>query len=352
MNTLNQKPQTSSLTRCAVIGLGVGYGHARQYMQSPGGELVAVVDKDEDRLAARKDLGEAERFTDYREMLDKVRPDLVSVCLPNILHAPVTIDALQNGAHVLCEKPMAMNADEARAMCDAARKAGRQLGIGFSQRFGRPARAMKSVVRDGRLGDVFHAYVSWTRVDMFPRFGGWFGVKAQSGGGPLIDLGVHRIDLALWLMGYPEPVSASAAMHHRIGVPRADAEGKAFDVEDFAAGLVRFRNGASLVFEVSWGGWQREGNLWGGQDMHLVGTRGSLSQSNDKILYDFQTEQGVLCSATVSGDRLPENYAGREMVRCIRENEPFSATAEQGLVVQRILDALYRSGETGQDVAV
>jgi len=262
----------------------------------------------------------------------------------------VTIDSLEAGAHVLCEKPMAMSVAEAQSMLEAAHAAGRRLGIGFSQRFGRPARAMKAVVDTGRLGEIFQAYVSWTRTDMFPRFGGWFGIKEQSGGGPLIDLGVHRLDLALWLMGYPEPKSVSAAAHHRIGVPRAKAEDKQFDVEDYATGLIRFQNGSSLVFEVSWAGWQNKGNLWGGQDLHLVGTEGSLSQSNEEILYDFAIDGDVLCSAQVSGDRLPEVTACSEMVRCLREDVPFSAPAEHGIIVQRILDALYESAEKNAEV--
>lgn len=345
----------TSKVRCAVIGLGMGKGHAKAYNECEDAELVAVADLDAERLALWTDtVGATNCFTDYKEMLKAVKPDLVSVALPNFLHAPVAIDCFEAGCHVLGEKPMAKTIEEALRIRDAADKAGKRFGINLSYRFTPPARALKDLSDAGVLGTPYHAYTKWTRRDGFPGFGGWFGQKELSGGGPLIDLGVHRIDLALWLMQGPSPKTVSGAAHMQIGAPRAKAQGKTFDVEDFATGFVRFEGGESLVFEVSWGNHQQARES---QHTQVIGTEGALVHTNNDHGYSFEAKyysnkEGHFVDSLVTphGKELRNPY--HEMVAAVKEDRDFLATAADGIRIQQILDGLYRSAEAGHEVDV
>ena len=193
--------------RVGVIGLGIGRHHIRGYQSHPNAEVVAIADLDETRLAEVGDqYGVSKRYPSGEQMIATEGLDVVSIATPNKYHKSLTIAALEAGCHVLCEKPMAMNAAEARDMLVAATKAGKRLMIDFSYRFSEQSQVLKAQVDAGVLGEVYFARTLWHRRRGLPRFGGWFGQKALSGGGPLIDLGVHRLDLALWLMGYPRPI--------------------------------------------------------------------------------------------------------------------------------------------------
>ena len=214
--------------KAAVIGLGMGYNHLRGYMTHPDVEVVAVAD----RMAERRERAKQEFQIGkiYEEGIDLIRNekfDILSVAVPNNQHKDLTIAGLKAGAHVLCEKPMAMNAAEAEEMLKVANACGKQLGIDFSYRFTPQSRAMKALVEEGRLGEIYYARSVWLRRRGVPggtgsgfntegASGSWFYDKTQSGGGPLIDLGVHRLDLALWMMGYPEPVWVMGSTYNRI----------------------------------------------------------------------------------------------------------------------------------------
>ncbi|MGF1483734.1 MAG: Gfo/Idh/MocA family protein [Opitutales bacterium] len=346
----------SAKLRCAVIGLGMGKGHAKHYAENPDAELVGIVDLDENRLKQYESFvsGPSACFTDYKEMLKQAKPELVSVALPNFLHAPVAIDCLNAGCHVLGEKPMAMYVSEAKQIRDAADKAGKRFGLNLSYRFSPPARALKDMAAGGLLGDVYHAYTRWTRLDGFPGFGGWFGQKGMSGGGPLIDLGVHRLDLALWLMGSPQPVTVSGCAHHKIGVPRAQKAGKKFDVEDFATGFVRLKGGASLIFEISWGGFQEQKEM---MRTVVMGDQGALIQRNFDGGYGFMAEiikeeAGHVTKAELTLPRGDIRNPYNEMVHCVRNDMPYLASAEDGIRIQQILDGLYESAEKGHEIEV
>jgi predicted dehydrogenase len=345
----------NEIIRCAVIGLGVGASHVKGYTETPEAKLVAIVDTDPKRLEKHAEtVGKDNCFTDYKTMLKTVQPDLVSVALPNFLHAPVSIDCLKAGAHVLCEKPMAMNIGEARKMIAVAKSARRKLGINLSYRFSAAARALKEMADGGFLGQPYHALTFWTRRDGFPGFGSWFGQKKLSGGGPLIDLGVHRIDLAMWLMGNPEPVAVSGMTHHHIGVPRGKASNKLFDVEDLSAGFVRFKNGASLLFEISWGGHQAEPER---MSTTVMGTKGTLIHRNEGGGYNFVGEYFTTFGTTklngrVAGAEGQSRSSMASMVESISTGAPLVASAEDGLRIQRVLDGLYKSAQMGKEVRV
>jgi len=343
----------SAKLRMGVIGLGMGQGHARGYQSHPDAELVALCDLDTGRLeAVAAELGVAQTYTDLDEMLTKADLDAVSVALPNKLHAPFTIKALRRGLHVLCEKPMARTLREAERMLAAAAKAGKNLMINFSYRFSDMSYALKEQVDLGVVGDIYFGRTVWHRRRGFPQFGSWFGDKEMAGGGPLLDLGVHRLDLALWLMGYPDPVAVSGSTYDPIARATARRERKKYSVEDLACGLIKFANGATLLLESSWA-------LNIGEDEHMVtelyGTRGGLVQRNCDGGYAFEaelyTEEGESLFSKKLDRRImgaPSSY--HEFIDSILEDRQPMASAEQGLKVMKILEGIYKSAETGREV--
>ncbi len=342
--------------RIGIIGLGAGRGHAAGYQSHAHAELVALADPDENRL---KEVGDKyqvpHRYRSAEEMLAKEKLDVVSVCTPNKFHAPLTMAALQAGAHVLCEKPMALHAAEARQMLVVAQQTGKRIMINFSYRFDPKSRALKSQVEAGALGDIYFARTVWHRRRGLPGFGGWFGQKELAGGGPLIDLGVHRIDLALWLMGYPKPVWVLASTYNHIGTRLAREQGKKFDVEDMAVGLVKFDNGATLEVEASWAANIAENEF---METRLFGTKGGGIHRNVRETYEFESEvyterDGFQYDTKLHfppGPALPNQY--HHFIESILTDTPHIATGEEGFVVMELLDAIYESAATGRPVEV
>jgi predicted dehydrogenase len=343
--------------RVGVIGLGIGRHHIRGYQIHPNAEVVAIADLDEARLAEIGDqYAIARRYASGEEMIAAGELDVVSVATPNKLHAPQTIAALQAGCHVLCEKPMAMSAAEARAMLAAAKQAGKRLMIDFSYRFSEQSQALKAQVDAGVLGEVYFARTLWHRRRGLPRFGGWFGRKAISGGGPLIDLGVHRLDLALWLMGYPTPVWVMGRTYNPIASALAAERGVDYDVEDMAVAMVTFDNGATLEIEASWAANVKE-REW--METRLFGTKGGLVQRNLNETYEFEAEIYVEQGGApfdmrlhASNRRAPHMNAMYHLIDSIVTDTPHIATGEEGLLVMQILDAIYKSAESGQPVRI
>ncbi len=274
--------------RVGVIGLGMGRHHIAGYQGILAARVVALADMNEALLKEIGDkYGVEKRYTDAEEMLEREHLDMVSIVTPNKFHKALTIAAFAAGCHVLCEKPMAMSAAEGREMLAAARRANKRLMINFSYRFTEQSMALKAQVDAGILGDVYFGRTVWHRRRGLPGFGGWFGQKALSGGGPLIDLGVHRLDLALWLMGYPQPVWVLGSIYNPIGSALAPEKGTPFDVEDLAVGLVKFANGATLEIEASWAANIKELEL---METRLYGTKAGLVQRNLEETYKFEAE--------------------------------------------------------------
>jgi predicted dehydrogenase len=359
--------------RVGIIGVGKGQDHIRdvQLFCPELAEVVAIADADARRLAeVGEALGVAARYSTGEAMLaDRALAlDIVGIVTPNFTHAPLTIQALEAGCHVLCEKPMAMNATEARAMLAASRSSGRRLMINFSYRFNPQSQALKAIVDRGELGTIYAGRTLWYRRRGIPWFGSWFTQKQFAGGGPLIDLGVHRLDLALWLMGYPRPAWVLARTYLHLAAEDAVRTGKVMDVEDMASGMITFENGASLLVEAAWKAHLGESDL---METRLFGTRAGLVQRNVGEGYDWEAQvylerDGSTLDLTVHGTRVydtmeeirafdrkdaahrPEGM--QHFVRAIAAGTPHTATGEEGLVVQEILDALYLSAERGEPV--
>ena len=339
--------------RVGVIGLGMGRGHIGEYQKHPAVKVVAIADLNEQRL---KDSGEQfkieDRYTDAQELLDRPDIDAVSIATPNKFHAPLTLAALKAGKHVLCEKPMAMSVAEAVSMQAAADQAGKTLAINFSYRFSDMSYALKQQVDSGLVGDIYYGRTVWHRRRGMPGFGGWFGTKELSGGGPLIDLGVHRIDLALWLMGHPEPVAVYGSTYNVIAREKALRENKTFTVEDLACGIVKFANGATLIVEASWA-------LNIAEREHMVttlcGTKGGLVQRNTGGGYAFEAEVyteegGNLFTKKLDAAMTKAPSAMHEFINALSEGRQPINTGHDGIKVQKILNGLYQSAAENREI--
>ena len=337
----------------------VGAGFATHVVHLPGYSgvqqpVAAICDLDRERAQALADqYGIPNVYTEWRELLERERPDVVSVCLPNVLHRELTIAALESGAHVLCEKPLATSVAEAHEMFDAARKAGRLLMAAQHMRFEAPARAVKRVIDGGALGEIYHAEANALRRFGIPTWG-LFHQRSASVGGPLFDIGVHMLDQTMWLIGNPRPVRVSAVTQRRFGhrpeiaaALRNTWDPEKFDVEDFAIAFVRFESGADLILRTSWAA-HIEQNQFGAV---ILGTEGGVT-TNPPALYHLRN--GLLANEEFRNLRERSTYElqARAFLQAVRgEREPL-VTEDETLNVQRIMNAAYRSAEEGREVEV
>ena len=347
--------------RIGVIGCGAGRFHAQQYASMPDVELVALAGLEPDRcrqIAEQHHIPHV--YGDYAELVARPDVDGVSVCVPNHLHAPMTIAALEAGKHVLVEKPLAASVAEGEAMAEAAARTGRVLMTVFNRRFRNDSQIVKRHVEAGALGQIYFARTGWLRDQGIPGgAGGWFTDKARSGGGCLIDLGVHMLDLALWLMGQPRVESVSAATRAALG-PRGrglfpgyrQGEGDTFDVDDFVAAFLRLESGATLALEVSWAGYIEKGDrffvqLWGDEGGATMDVLNYTTQDTLRIYTDVHGTRTEIRPQT-AGEY--EKSVNHEFVRAIRLGRALSPTVEEGLQILRVIEAIYRSAEVGREV--
>lgn len=347
--------------KVATIGAGLiaRLSHVPGY-QTAGAEVVATADIVETRAQKlATDFGIPDIYTDYREMLARPDIDAVSICVPNYLHKEVTIAALQAGKHVLCEKPMAMNVAEAMAMREAAKTSGKILMIGFNNRFRGDVQRLKQFVDGGTLGEIYYAKTGYVRRRGTPF--GWFSVKAESGGGPVIDLGVHVIDMTRFMMGNPRPVSVSASTYQKFrhyhiqdtqawcssDVTEGLRSGEEFDVEDLASAFIRFDNGATMVVEVSWASNIKQGD---GTYCHLYGDKAGAQLSPLEI-YGVEHDTLVDRHITVK-EKNSHTEEIKHFIHCVETGETPLTTADQGVEIQQILDAIYESARTGRSVDI
>lgn len=334
--------------------------HLKPLMEHAEAEIVAVCDTNEAK--ARKIAGEwgiPRVFSDYRTMLAECGElDAVDICTPNLYHSEIAVAALRAGKHVFCEKPDAINPAEAQKMADAAAAADKLLMVMRNNRFTPASQYLKQFIGEGLMGEIYTGRCGWVRRRGIPGKGGWFTDKALSGGGPLIDLGVHFIDLAIWLMGNPKPVAVTGAtyskfadnelsnsVHSNYGEKR---ENGVYNVEDLATGFIRFANGASLQLEFSWAS-----NI--GESMNFVELRGTKAGCSLKKgeLQIFSEAAGRLIDINPVLDRGAEPGHARNLrhfIDCVLQREQPVFTPDQGVDMIKILSALYESAESGREV--
>ena len=346
--------------KVGIIGTGgISHNHMAGYRTiADKCDVVAACDIDENKLNAYCDrYGIESRYTDYNVMMQAEKLDCVSVCTWNSAHKGATIAALRGGANVLCEKPMAMNAAEALEMQRVAEETGKLLQVGFVRRFGNDAACLKNFIDAGVFGDIYYAKATYLRRNGCP--GGWFGDKERSGGGPLIDLGVHVIDLVRYLGGSPRAVSAFGSTYDNLGPNRAGGGSATwyaggfdkYSVEDFTTALVKFDNGLTLLVEASF-------NLNIKKDIgniELFGTKAGCRIDPEVEIYTQLADRFVdvqpYGSTALSFNGLFENEI-KGFINAVLGIGPCRAPAEDGVELMRIIDAIYLSAKTGKSVDI
>ena len=346
--------------KVGMIGAGnIANTHLDAYKKVPEVEVVCACDIDSERLKLTCDKYGIKGYNSVTEMLANEKLDAADVCVWNCNHAKCTIEALDAGLHVMCEKPMAYNTREAEEMKAAAERNGKLLVIGFVTRFADETRIVKDFIDKDYLGDIYYAKAQYVRRHGNP--GGWFADSSRSGGGPVIDLGVHVIDRARYLMGSPKPVSVYAATFSELGEnrkklqttvgwsPRNAKPDDICDVEDFGTALIRFDNGAVIQLETAYAINDKPKS-----GLMLCGNKGGIQTgAGELILYSdtngFMTDTKI----DINNYKYSKELFAAEMQHfadCILGRCECNATPDDGIIVMKILDAIYESARTGHEV--
>lgn len=355
MNTAEKK------LKIGVIGCGniVKYAHMPAFLRmTDEAEVVALCDIKRERAEFyARQCGAKYVFEDYGDLIALPEIDAVDICLPNYLHAPVACLAFEAGKHVFCEKPDSISVRGVEDMKAAADKAGRVLMVMRNNRFVPSSAYAKRFITQGKAGQIYAGHCGWQRRRGIPGLGGWFTTKEMSGGGPLIDLGVHMIDLAVYLMGSPRPVSVTGVTYRKFADNKlADSDNAAFgdaqengvfDVEDLAMGFIRFENGACLTIEFSWASNIESERRF----VQLYGDKAGLCWEDEQLRI-FGEEDGELVDLL---PRLPKGIPGHEanlrhFARVVLHGEKPVYEPQQGVDMVKILTTMYESAQSGREV--
>ncbi len=340
------------------IGAGaIAHSSADSIKKHPQGRVVAVQDPHEGRRDELCRLFDIPGSYDTAEALfADPEVDAVYIAVPNKFHVPLTLQALEAGKHVILEKPFALSAPEARTAAEAARAAGKVLTLGMNQRFNDNAQRFHTLAAQGVFGDIYHAKACWTRRSGIPKLGTWFGSKDLAGGGCLYDIGVHVLDLCLFITGNFAATSAFAATYTKFGNRglgegswgKSEKSGIPFEVDDFASGMIRFANGATVSLDVTWA---RHAEVADRVDVEIFGTEAGGSVKGDKI---FKYDAALGAHYTIDHPKAEIPYPHKDrfhnFINHLLGTEPLCVTIEQALIVQQILDALAESSCTGKSV--
>jgi len=335
-------------------------------------EMVAFCDILPERAEkAKAEYGtpDAKVYTDYQELLKDAEIDVVHVLTPNVSHCPITVDAFEAGKHVMSEKPMAATSADAKKMIEAWKKSGKQFTIGYQNRFRPEVQALKKACVNGELGEIYYAKAHALRRRAVPTWG-VFPNKALQGGGPLIDIGTHALDLTLWMMDNYKPVSVTGSVFYKLGGLASAAEGNAFgpwdpetyEVEDSAFGMIKMADGSAINLEASWALNVRESKE---ASTTLCGTLAGaeilsgMSYEKDELIIN-RGHNGVLMDEHMAGGGNVAYFEGatgepgyeeaKQWLNAILNGTEPLVKPEQAYVVTQILEAIYRSAELGKEV--
>ncbi len=351
--------------RVGIIGTGsiAQMAHIPNYLKNPHVDLVAIAEPDEGiRSTVQKELTdktdhEIAAYADATSLLRQATLDAVSIATPNMSHIDLAVQAVDSGCHVLLEKPMALTRESADRLADAAARHQTVVMVGQSHRYRNDVSALKRFIDDGALGHVYHAEARMIRRRGTPT--GWFTDKEWAGGGPLMDIGVHALDLSWWLMGKPVPVRVSGHLTRAIGADHIDFNGRwtakmphnqdnaIFTTEDFAAAFIRFEDGATLNLTVSWA---INGPQDDGLKVTIYGDKGGLTLDPAAI---YSSEHHVLTNTVIPVGTGPmyQNEIDH-FVECILEQKTPRSPVADGRTVAQMLVAIAESADRGEEVAV
>lgn len=359
----------------AVIGCG-GIANQKHLpalaRQSDKCDIVSFCSHNEERAksaAAKYGKEGCQITTDYKEVMKNPDVDVVHICTPNATHCPITVAAFEAGKHVLCEKPMAATTEDAQKMIDAWKKSGKKFTVSYQNRFRTDTQALKRACDEGKLGEIYFAKAHAVRRRAVPTWG-VFPDKSKQGGGPLIDIGTHALDITLWCMNNYKPVSVTGSVFEKLGHLPEAVEGnmfgpwnpETFKVEDSAFGFIKMENGATIFLEASWALNVKDSREAAAT---LCGTKAGAEQIGgmNGAGYDLvfnETTAGVLTEERISNSgsvayfgSTGESSADREckqwLEAIINDTDPV-VRPEQAFTVTQILDAIYRSAREGHEV--
>ncbi len=351
--------------RVGVIGVGgIGREHISCYRDHEKADLICVADKNPLRLEGVKEVFGVKRvYTSYEEMLEKEELDAVSICTPNYLHKEQVIKSLEHGCNVLVEKPMTISTKEADEIVKKVEETGKILMVGMHWRFTPTFSYLKSLIKEGKLGEIYFAEGNWLRRRGVPGLGGWFTTKQMSGGGPLLDIGVHVLDALLWFLDFPKVERVNGFAFQKFGFragdggwpPQPDWEKKLgvkdektgiFDVEDFGGGIVYLEGEKVVIVKASWAlNYEHHEGI----RIFLAGDKAGAVFPPLKI---YSEEKGVLqdIEPKIREDVNPYMEEIKEFLSCILEGRKPEADERKGREVVRIIESIYKSWEEKKEV--
>jgi predicted dehydrogenase len=327
-------------------------------------DLVAFCDIIEDRAVAMSGkfgASKAKVYTDYKKLLEDSSLDVIHVLTPNVSHSPITVAALESGKHVMCEKPMAHSSADAAKMVAAAKKSRKKLTIGYQNRFRNDTQALYNACRAGELGEIYYAKAHAVRRKAVPTWG-VFMDKAKQGGGPLIDIGTHALDLTLWTMDNYEPVSVTGSVYYKMA-DKVDGnlfgpwDPKTYEVEDSAFGFIKMKNGATIYLEASWvlntlDVKESATTLCGTKAGGEINANGELTLNSARYgnLFEERITGGGGVAFFEGASMSPADIEAKQWLNAVlKDTEPL-VKPEQAIVVTQILEAIYESHKVGKAV--
>jgi len=347
-----------SKIRFGFIGAGqIAHNSAKQVNNHPSAEVITAHDLSSERL---RELCEQQNIPNQaataQEVFANDQVDAVYIAVPNKFHAPLALEALEAGKHVILDKPFATTYADAVEVVETANRVGKVATLGMNQRFTKESQISRAVVERGDLGEIYHAKAWWLRRSGIPKLGTWFGNKELAGAGCLFDIGVHLLDLCLYTMGNFRPVSVSGATYTKFGNRGlgegswglSDREEIQFDVDDFASAIIRMENGATVTLDVAWACHTEHGSM---TDVRLLGTEaGMLVKEAKKFVRSPESGE----YQTIIEEDLPVAFPDQtrfdNFINHLLGTEPLCTTMEQALAVQQILDGIQESSVTGREV--
>lgn len=352
--------------RVGIIGCGgIANGkHMPGLSKVKNVEMVAfcdLIEEKAEKAKAKFGTEDAKVYTDYKELLKDETIEVIHVCTPNKSHSFISVDALESGKHVMCEKPMAKTTEEARKMVEAAKRTGKKLTIGYQNRYRDDSTYLKEVCKNEELGEVYFAKAHAIRRRAVPTWGVFLNEEEQ-GGGPLIDIGTHALDLTLWMMNNYKPKMVMGSSYKKLGhqTQSANAWGDwsqdEFTVEDSAFGFITMEDGATIILESSWA----LNTLDVGEaQTTLCGTKAGADMKDglriNGVKYNKQyiEKPGFGADGVDFYDGTDEDPGDREArmwIQAVVEDKEVLVKPEEALVVTEILEAIYKSAETGEAI--
>lgn len=351
--------------RIGIIGCGgIANGkHMPALKKLENVKMVAFCDLISDRAEkAKKDFGteDAGVYTDYRELLKRTDIEVIHVLTPNSSHCELSVASLESGRHVMCEKPMAKTYEDALKMCEAAKKSGKLLTIGYQTRSGKTHQYVRHMIENGDLGEIYYIKAPQIRRRGVPVWGVFLD-KEKQGGGPMIDIGTHSIDAALSLINNYDVVSVTGSVYRKLADTAMNSnewgmwKAEEFEVEDSAMGYIKFKNGATMVVEASWAL-----NYSGQAHMTLCGTKGGVEFIDDTVrvngemsgsLYLNDIKPNSTARDLFHGEELnSEEYEAKQWIYSVVNNVPPIVKPHQAAMVSRIIESIYKSAEEGKTI--